>query len=57
MPFSRGSSQPRIEPAPRTSPTLAGRFFTIRAIWEAPTDHYYTSKGGDAASESAFLTS
>ena len=28
MPFSRGSSQPRVEPASLMSPALVGRFFT-----------------------------
>ena len=32
--FSRGSSQPRIEPVFLTSPALAGRFFTTSATWE-----------------------
>jgi len=31
--FSRGSSNPGIEPA---SPALAGRFFTTSSTWEAP---------------------
>ena len=34
MPFSRGPSWPGIEPASLTS--LAGRFFTASASWEAP---------------------
>ena len=36
LPFSRGSSQPGIEPTSLTSPALAGRFFTTSASWEAP---------------------
>ena len=35
MPYSRGSSQPGIEPASLMSPALAGRFFTASSIWEA----------------------
>ena len=35
IPSSRGSSWPMIEPMPLMSPTLAGRFFTISATWEA----------------------
>ena len=38
MPFpsSRDLPDPRIEPTSLVSPALAGRFFTSRAIWEAP---------------------
>ena len=32
--FSRGSSQPGIEPTSLTSPALADRFFTTNATWE-----------------------
>ena len=39
MPFSRGSSQPRVEPMFLTSPTLAGGF-TTRATWEAPSGQF-----------------
>ena len=35
MPSSRGSFQPRIEPASFMSPALAGGFFTTTATWEA----------------------
>ena len=35
MPSPRGSSHPETEPAPLTSPTLAGGFFTTSATWEA----------------------
>ena len=35
MPFSRGSSQPGIEPMSLTSPALAGGFFTTSTTWEA----------------------
>ena len=44
LPFSRGSSQLRIEPTSLTSPALVGKFFTIRATWEAltkPVGHNY----------------
>ena len=34
--FSKGASQPRIEPESLTSPALAGGFFTASATWEAP---------------------
>ena len=34
MPFSRGSSPPRIKPTSLTSPALARWFFTTRATWE-----------------------
>ena len=33
--FSRGSSQPRIEPASLASPALADGFLTAGATWEA----------------------
>ena len=36
LPFSRGSSQPWIEPTSLTSPVLAGGFFTTSTTWEAP---------------------
>ena len=35
MPFSRGSSRPRDQTCVSMPPTLAGRFFTTSAIWEA----------------------
>ena len=35
MPLSRESSHPGIEPMSLRCPTLAGRFFTISATWEA----------------------
>ena len=35
LPFSRGSSDPGIEPASFMLPALAGRFFTTNAAWEA----------------------
>ena len=35
MPFSRGFSQPGIEPTSLMSPALAGGFFTTSATWEA----------------------
>ena len=35
MPFSRGSSGPRIELLSLSSPALAGGFFTTSATWEA----------------------
>ena len=35
---SQDLRDPGIEPAPLTSPALAGMFFTIRATWEAPTN-------------------
>ena len=35
MPFSRGSSDPWIEPATLLSPALACGFFTTSATWEA----------------------
>ena len=36
MPFSRGSSHSGIEPMSRTSPALAGGFFTTHATREDP---------------------
>ena len=33
--FSRGSSNPGVDPAPLASLALAGRFFTMSANWEA----------------------
>ena len=36
MPFSGDLPDSRIEPTSLMSPTLAGKFFTIRASWEAP---------------------
>ena len=39
MPFSRGSSNPGLEPAPLVSPALAGGFFTTSATWEAQRRH------------------
>ena len=38
MPFSRGSSWPRIECRSLSFPPLAGRFFTTSATWEANQD-------------------
>ena len=35
MTFSRGSSDPGMEPESVTSPALAGEFFTTNATWEA----------------------
>ena len=35
MPFSGDLPDSRIEPTSLMSPTLAGKFFTIRASWEA----------------------
>ena len=35
MPFSRGLPDSGIEPKYLTSPTLASRFFTTSATWEA----------------------
>ena len=40
MPFSRGSSQLRIEPMSLMSPVLAGGFFTTSANWEAHMNIY-----------------
>ena len=37
MPYSRGSSNPEIEPTYLKSPTLAGRFFTTSATLEMYT--------------------
>ena len=34
VPYSRGSSQPRIKPRSLVSPALAGRFFITSATWE-----------------------
>ena len=36
IPFSRGSSDPGIEPASLLYPALADRFFTTSATWEPP---------------------
>ena len=38
---SRGSSQPRNQPAPFTSPVLEGRFYTASATWETPLEIIY----------------
>ena len=35
---SQDLRDPGIEPAPLTSPALAGMLFIIRATWEAPTN-------------------
>ena len=44
VPFSRGSSDPGIEPASLTSPVLAGGFFTISAtlssLWVLSSNYY-----------------
>ena len=40
MPFSRESSQPRVEPMFLTSPALAGGFVTTSATWEAPSGQF-----------------
>ena len=37
---SRGSPNPEVEPPSRTSPALAGGFFTTGATWEAPNIHF-----------------
>ena len=38
--YSRGSSQPGIEPTTLMSLALAGRFFTTGTIWEAQINMY-----------------
>ena len=35
MPFSRGSSDPEIEPESLTSPALVGEFFITSVTWDA----------------------
>ena len=37
--YSRGSSQPGIEPVSLASPALAGRFFTTSTTWEEKQPH------------------
>ena len=43
MPCSRGSSWPRVQRCIK-SPVLAGRYFTSRAAWEAPSTHRDSTK-------------
>ena len=38
--YSKGSSNPGMEPTSLTSPALAGGFFTTGATWEAPNIHF-----------------
>ena len=45
MPFSRGSSQPRVWTCQLTLPALSGEFFTTSTTWEACIlDNLYTNK-------------
>ena len=37
--YSRGSSQPRVEPVSSVAPASAGEFFTTGATWEAILKH------------------
>ena len=39
---------PGIEPMSLTSPTLAGRFFTTSAMWEAPLQLAYSNSKAEA---------
>ena len=39
MPSSGDFPNPGIEPASLVSPVLAGRFFTVITMWEAPAYH------------------
>jgi len=41
MPSSRNLSDPRINPTCLMSPSLAGRFFTTTATWEANSSGNY----------------
>ena len=40
--YSKGSSNPGIEPVSLMSPALAGEFFTTSTTWEAPLKHFCT---------------
>ena len=44
MPSCRGFLDPGTEPAPLTSPALAGGFFTTSATWEALLANMVISK-------------
>jgi len=41
IPFSRGSSQHRMDPPLLTSPALADEFFTTSATWEALVEYFW----------------
>ena len=45
MTFSRGSSQPGMEPSSLKSPALAGRFLTTSTTWEALNFNYSIQMG------------
>ena len=47
MPPPGDHSHPGIEPAPLTSPAVAGGFFTTSATWEVPVKYEGTEKESD----------